>query len=56
MKVVIGSIIVIFLLGIGIWLIVSPSFKHVGDTAYKMKKKLKEEDDDNGKRDTNEKG
>lgn len=56
MKVIIGSIIVIFLLGIGIWLIMSPSFKHVGDTAYKLKEKLKEEEEDDGKRDTNEKG
>ncbi|WP_170941864.1 hypothetical protein [Bacillus sp. FJAT-42315] len=47
MKVFIGSIIVILLLGFGVWLMLSPSFKRVGDTAYKLKKKLKE--DDNGK-------
>ncbi|WP_195892890.1 hypothetical protein [Bacillus massiliigorillae] len=55
MKVIIGSIIVIFFLGIGIWLIMSPSFKQVGDTAYKLKEKLKEEDDEDGKRDSDEK-
>ncbi|WP_019242183.1 MULTISPECIES: hypothetical protein [Bacillus] len=50
MKVIIGSIIVVIFICIGVWLILSPSFKSVGDTAYKLKKKI--EEDDNGKRDT----
>lgn len=54
MKVIIGSIIVIILLGIGIWLMMSPSFQQIGDTVYKLKKKLKEDEDD-GERDNNEK-
>ena len=45
MKVFIGSIIVIILIGIGIWLMLSPSFKKVGDTAHKLKGKLKEDED-----------
>ncbi|WP_203363553.1 hypothetical protein [Bacillus sp. REN10] len=48
MKVFIGSIIVILLLGFGVWLMLSPSFKRVGDTAYKLKEKL--EEDENGER------
>ncbi len=45
MKVFIGSIIVLFLIGAGIWLVLSPSFKKVGETASKAKEKLKGEDD-----------
>ncbi len=55
MKVIIGSIIVVFLLGIGIWLVMSPSFKQIGDGAYKLKEKWQEDDETDGKRDTDEK-
>ncbi|WP_180954608.1 hypothetical protein [Bacillus sp. V5-8f] len=48
MKVFVGSIIVVILLCIGIWLLLSPSFKKVGDTARKVKKKLREDKDGNG--------
>ncbi|MGM9928545.1 MAG: hypothetical protein ACI35P_11410 [Bacillus sp. (in: firmicutes)] len=50
MKVFIGSIIVILLICVGIWLILSPSFSKVGNTAQKLKEKL--EEDENGKRDS----
>lgn len=50
MKVFIGSIIVILLICFGIWLILSPSFSKVGNTAQKLKEKL--EEDENGKRDS----
>lgn len=53
MKVFIGSIIVVILLCFGIWLILSPSFKSVGETAHKLKAKI--EEDDNGKRDADKK-
>ena len=49
MKVIIGSIIVVSLICFGIWLILSPSFSKVGDTAHKLKEKM-EEDDEDGKR------
>ncbi len=52
MKVIIGSVIVILLLGFGIWLMLSPSFEKIGETAEKMKGKL--EEDKNGERDTNQ--
>ncbi|WP_198936764.1 hypothetical protein [Domibacillus epiphyticus] len=42
MKVFIGSILVILLIGAGIWLMLSPSFKKVGETASKVKDNLKE--------------
>ena len=54
MKILIGSIIVVFLILIGIWLILSPTFKLVGSKAQKIKRKL-EEDDANGECDTNQK-
>ncbi|WP_169829339.1 hypothetical protein [Domibacillus antri] len=50
MKVFIGSIFVILLIGAGIWLMLSPSFKKVGETASKVKEKLKEDHQD-GNRD-----
>ncbi|WP_172656722.1 hypothetical protein [Domibacillus robiginosus] len=43
MKVFIGSVIVLLLIGAGIWLLLSPSFKKVGETASKVKENLKEE-------------
>lgn len=53
MKVIIGSIIIVLLIGFGIWLILSPSFSKVGDTAQKLKQKMEEDED--GKRNTNQK-
>lgn len=44
MKVFIGSVIVLLLIGAGIWLLLSPSFKKVGETASKVKENFKEED------------
>lgn len=44
MKVFIGSVIVLLLIGAGIWLLLSPSFKKVGETASKVKKNFKGED------------
>ncbi|MDQ0214640.1 putative RDD family membrane protein YckC [Oikeobacillus pervagus] len=45
MKIWIGSVLVIALLGVGFWLLLSPSFKKVGDTAQKVKKYIEEDDD-----------
>lgn len=47
MKVFIGSVIVLLLIGAGIWLMLSPSFKKVGETASKVKENFKEEKDGN---------
>ncbi|MCI2253065.1 hypothetical protein RG959_05625 [Domibacillus sp. 8LH] len=44
MKVFIGSIIVLLLIGAGIWLMLSPMFNKVGETADKVKNRLKEEE------------
>ncbi|WP_199484553.1 hypothetical protein [Peribacillus glennii] len=49
MKVFIGSSIVVILLCIGIWLMLSPSFKKIGDTAKRIKEKLGGDEDGNGK-------
>ncbi|WP_257351215.1 hypothetical protein [Pseudalkalibacillus decolorationis] len=38
MKVFIGSVIIVILLGIGLWLLLSPTYKKVGSTAKKYKK------------------
>ncbi|WP_191991997.1 hypothetical protein [Bacillus aerolatus] len=46
MKVFIGSVIIILIICFGIWLMLSPSFKKVGDAAHKLKDKL--EEDENG--------
>jgi hypothetical protein len=46
MKVFVGSLLVVILICVGIWLMLSPSFKKVGDTAHKLKQKL--EEDENG--------
>ncbi|WP_197090935.1 hypothetical protein [Bacillus sp. FJAT-27231] len=46
MKVFIGSVIIILIICFGIWLMLSPSFKKVGDTAHRLKEKLGE--DENG--------
>lgn len=46
MKVFIGSVIIILIIGFGVWLMLSPSFKRVGDTAHRLKEKL--EEDENG--------
>lgn len=48
MKVVIGSLFVIALLGFGIWLVLSPTFKKVGDSAKKIKDYLEDEEDNDG--------
>ncbi|MCK6256211.1 hypothetical protein LCY76_06300 [Fictibacillus sp. KIGAM418] len=45
MKVLIGSILIVLVLCFGVWLILSPSFKKVGDKATKFKEKLQEEQD-----------
>lgn len=37
MKVYIGSVIVVIIILFGVWLMLSPSFKKVGDTASKIK-------------------
>jgi len=50
MKVYIGSIIVVIIILFGVWLMLSPSFKKVGDTASKIKGNIEEEE--NGKRNT----
>lgn len=49
MKVFIGSVVVLLIIGVGIWLMLSPSFKKVGETASKVKEQFKEEEngDDN---------
>lgn len=49
MKIFIGSLFVIALMGVGIWLVLSPSFKKVGDSAKKVKEYLDEEDKDGTK-------
>lgn len=48
MKVFIGSVLVLLLIGAGIWLMLSPSFKKVGETASKVKDNLKEGSHDGG--------
>ena len=53
MKVIIGSIIIVLLICFGIWLMFSPSFSKVGDTAQKLKHKMEEDED--GKRNTHQK-
>ncbi|WP_197076560.1 hypothetical protein [Domibacillus indicus] len=50
MKVFIGSVIVLILIGAGIWLMLSPSFKKVGEAASRVKENFKE--DENGKGNT----
>ena len=46
MKVFIGSVIVLLLIGAGIWLMLSPSFKKVGETASKVKENFKEDENE----------
>ena len=55
MKVYIGSIIVIILIGFGVWLMLSPSFKMFGETAHKLKRSIREDEED-GEDGTNQKG
>ena len=50
MKVYIGSIIVVLIILFGVWLMLSPSFKKVGNSASKLKESIGEEE--NGKRNT----
>lgn len=45
MKVWIGSVLVVLVLCFGVWLMLSPSFKKVGDSASKLKEKMQEEQD-----------
>ena len=47
MMVFIGSVLVLLLIGVGIWLVLSPSFKKVGEAASKVKGNLKEGQDGN---------
>ncbi len=49
MKVFVGSVIIILLIGFGIWLMLSPSFKRVGDKAYRLKEKIKEDDNESNR-------
>ncbi|MDM5198048.1 hypothetical protein QUF84_08190 [Fictibacillus enclensis] len=44
MKVLIGSIIVVLVICFGVWLILSPSFKKVGDTAHKLRENVQGEE------------
>ncbi|ARC58822.1 hypothetical protein J5TS1_31910 [Bacillus licheniformis] len=44
-KVVIGSIILLLIIGFGVWLMLSPTFSKIGDKASKLKNVL--EDDKN---------
>ncbi|WHY73628.1 hypothetical protein [Fictibacillus enclensis] len=44
MKVLIGSIIVVLVICFGVWLILSPSFKKVGDTAQKLRENVQGEE------------
>ncbi|WP_187119435.1 hypothetical protein [Bacillus testis] len=53
MKVWIGSVIVILLIAAGVWVMLSPSFTKIGETAEKLKGKAEEEED--GERNTHEK-
>jgi hypothetical protein len=53
MKVFIGSILVIILIGIGVWFMLSPTYKKVGGAAKKYNDYLKGEDK-NGKRNKND--
>lgn len=55
MKVYIGSIIVIILIGFGVWLMLSPSFKMFGESAHKLKRSIREDEED-GEDGTNQKG
>ncbi|ASB89132.1 hypothetical protein OZL92_17990 [Bacillus sonorensis] len=52
MKVMIGSIILLFIIGFGVWLMLSPLFQKIGRGASKIKKTL---EDDTDERTTNEK-
>lgn len=49
MKVFIGSVIIVLIICFGIWLMLSPSFKKVGDTAHRLGEKLKEDEDGTSK-------
>ncbi|MGC4376389.1 hypothetical protein WD019_05525 [Fictibacillus sp. Mic-4] len=48
MKVFIGSLLVVGLIGFGVWLILFPSFKKIGGAAEKIKNFLGD-DEDRGK-------
>ncbi|MBT2575183.1 hypothetical protein J7E26_14705 [Bacillus sp. ISL-51] len=43
MKVIIGSIILLVIIGFGLWLMLSPIFKQVGSGAKKFKKSWEED-------------
>ncbi|ARW06936.1 hypothetical protein P8907_19255 [Bacillus atrophaeus] len=43
MKVIIGSIILLVIIGFGLWLMLSPFFKKVGSGASKFKKSWEED-------------
>ncbi|AKQ73187.1 hypothetical protein SFC27_02500 [Bacillus licheniformis] len=46
MKVMIGSIILLLIIGFGVWLMLSPLFKKVGSGATKIKKTLEDDKDE----------
>ncbi|GIN25435.1 hypothetical protein NSQ93_22070 [Bacillus sp. FSL W8-0445] len=43
MKVVIGSLIILFIFAFGVWLMLSPTFGKVGKQATKIKKIMEED-------------
>ncbi|WP_167374920.1 hypothetical protein [Gottfriedia luciferensis] len=45
MKVMIGSILIIFLFLFGLWLMLSPSFEKIGEKSVKVKNILKDEEE-----------
>ncbi|MEH6939600.1 hypothetical protein V7056_17385 [Bacillus sp. JJ664] len=45
MKVIIGSILIILLFLLGIWLILSPTFQKIGEKSAKVKNILKDEEE-----------
>ncbi|MDA1475241.1 hypothetical protein [Bacillus changyiensis] len=46
MKVMIGSVILLLMIGFGVWLILSPLFEKIGNGARKIKKTLEDDQDD----------
>lgn len=46
MKVMIGSVILLMIIGFGVWLMLSPLFKKIGSGAGKIKKTLEDDGDE----------
>ncbi|MDA7027893.1 hypothetical protein PJ311_15055 [Bacillus sp. CLL-7-23] len=46
MKVMIGSVILLLMIGLGVWLMLSPLFEKIGNGARKIKKTLEDDQDD----------